>query len=96
MKTLLTGCNGFLGQELGNLFSKDKRFELIKTNRKTLDVSNEKEVDKFFEDNFIDVVIHTAVKGGKRLDKDSQETYEHNLSMYHNLKNSLSFYPYFN
>ena len=85
MNILLTGCNGFIGRELIQHFSKSEH-KVFATNRQSLDVSKESEVDSFFDQNKIDVVIHTAVKGGKRNTPDIYEDLVSNLVMFSNLK----------
>tara|TARA_Y100000310_G_scaffold337645_1_gene425265 strand:+ start:931 stop:1782 length:852 start_codon:yes stop_codon:yes gene_type:complete len=82
MKILITGCNGFLGKEFSEYFSDH---ELILTNRQNLDLNNSNAVDSFFENNKIDVVLHTAVEGGRRTQVDSFSTMCKNLTMFGNL-----------
>jgi len=84
LNILITGKNGFIGKELTNFFS-DSRHHVLATCRKTLDVTNELQVDNFFKDNEIDVVLHTAIKGGRRIDKDTYYDFMDNLNMFKNL-----------
>ena len=60
MKFLITGTNGFLGQEICNSLLNDK-YNLISTNRHTLDVSSEAQVNSYFKQNKIDIVIHLSL-----------------------------------
>ena len=89
MNILLTGGNGFLARELWEYFSKknNKRIRLLAPDRRTLDVADAKNVELFFEQIDVDVVIHTAIKGGKRLDEDNVDNLFINLAMYQNLLN---------
>ena len=64
MNILVTGCNGFLAKELISYFS--NKHNIIKTDRKTLDPTNYDNVKWFFDLYAVDVIIHTAIKGGKR------------------------------
>jgi UDP-glucose 4-epimerase len=83
MKILITGCNGFLGKEMVDYF---KDHEVLATDRTTLDPTCYKSVSTFFKKNKkIDIVIHTAVKGGKRLHKESVQDLYDNISMFDNL-----------
>jgi len=90
MKVLITGCNGFLGKELTRYFS--KKHTVIATNRKTLDPTNINSVSSFFKKNKIDIVIHTAVKGGKRTHKDRIEDLYENIKMFDNLSSFSDYY----
>lgn len=83
MNILITGCNGFIGKSF--LEYLPKGYNILSTNRETLNVLDEFEVDQFFLKNKIDFVIHTAATGGKRIQKDSERYYYENLKMYKNL-----------
>jgi len=86
MKYLITGANGFLAKELKEYFAGlESKVELILTNRSTLDPTNFKQVENFFSNNQVDVVIHTAVKGGKRGRQDTEQDYNDNIAMFDNL-----------
>ena len=85
MKILLTGGNGFIAREIYSEFQKSDKFEIISTNRGILDVSDRQQVDDFFSENQVDYVIHTAINGGKRLDKDDVSAFFENISMFQNL-----------
>jgi len=87
LNILITGRNGFIGKELTDFFS-DTRHRVLATCRKTLDVTNEFQVDNFFKDNQIDVVLHAAIKGGRRTGIPGRDTYYDfmdNLNMFKNL-----------
>lgn len=83
MNILITGCNGFLAKELISYFSPNHN--VIKTDRKTLDPTNYENVKWFFDIYAIDVVIHTAIKGGKRNDKEDLQDFFTNIRMFENL-----------
>lgn len=86
MKTILiTGGNSFLAKEFRNFFTD---YNLIVTDRNTLDVTNKQQVDNFFINNKIDYVFHTAIKGGSRLREDTFQDFVDNLTMYNNLVNN--------
>lgn len=86
MKILLTGANGFLGREISQYYLNSK-YQIIPTTRKELNPENYENVRTFFENNKIDVVIHTAAKGGKRGILDSKEDFITNIRMFQNLNN---------
>tara|TARA_R110001599_G_scaffold12675_2_gene59145 strand:+ start:223 stop:1047 length:825 start_codon:yes stop_codon:yes gene_type:complete len=83
MNILVTGGNGFVGR---NIYKKLKdRYNIVLTNRQSLDMLNREKVTKFFDQNSIDIVIHTAVSGGSRTKEDDIYTLIGNLSMFNNL-----------
>ena len=83
MNILITGSKGFLGKELSRYFGKDHN--VIATDRTTLDPTKYESVKRFFENNEIDVVVHTAVKGGKRGYKENIDVLYENILMFDNL-----------
>ena len=85
MNVLITGANGFLGRELDRIFS-DDGYSVIKTSRAELDVSKRQQVENFFHNNDIDIVLHTAIKGGRRGREVSFDDFIKNISMYKNLQ----------
>ena len=87
MNILVTGCNSFIAKEFAYYF-KDKMYNLILTNRSTLDVSNPTKVDQFFNENKIDFVVHTAIVGGKRGTPDTVTNLMKNIEMYNNLRSN--------
>ena len=91
MKILVTGCNGFIGREFASYF-KNSDHKIYLTNRNNLNILNEKEVNNFFLNNEVDIVVHTAVRGGKRTHKESYKDFLCNMAMYNNLsKNANNF-----
>ena len=83
MNILITGGNGFIAT---NIYKTIKnKHNVYLTNRQTLDVLVRDQVGKFFDDNQIDIVIHTAVSGGSRTKEDDIYTLIDNLSMFNNL-----------
>jgi len=85
MKVLLTGCNGFIGTEFSEYF-KNSNYEIYSMSRRTLDVSVAKQVDDFFNNNVIDVVVHAAVEGGARETPSTLDDLISNLAMFSNLR----------
>ena len=82
MKILITGANGYVARSLAKSLS---GYNIITKTRQELDITNSEEVDKFFANNNIDYIIHTATKGGKRTLPDTQEVYDTDLAMFNNL-----------
>jgi len=80
MNILLTGGTGFIGK---NLYQglKDE-YKIFAPSHKELDIINSTDVRKFIIKNKINVVIHTAVKGG-------EQELENILRMYTSIYKSL-------
>jgi GDP-L-fucose synthase len=83
MKILITGGNGYVGKSL-HCALKDK-YDVTTITRNECDLNNSESVKLFFKDKIFDVVIHCAVKGGSRLQKDNWDVLDTNLLMYYNL-----------
>ncbi len=93
MKSILvTGAAGFLGRTVSQYF-RDKGYKVYSLTRKDLDVSDQRQVEAWFKNNKVDVVVHTATKGGRRNEYDSYQNFVINLKMFENLlrqKNNFS------
>ncbi|CEP94197.1 dtdp-4-dehydrorhamnose reductase [[Clostridium] sordellii] len=65
MKVIITGANGQLGLELCKQLEQEKKYEVFKADKKTLNIINFDEVDGFIKKITPDVIIncaaHTAV-----------------------------------
>ena len=83
MKILITGGNGFIGRNL--IKTLNKEYEIFAPSSSELDLANNKLVEKYFQNKFFDVVIHCAIKGGRRNVEDSALTLQQNLQMFFNL-----------
>lgn len=59
MKILVTGAEGMLGQDLCPIFE-DEDYEVVETNKKTLDVTNEIQVNNIIKKENPDILIHCA------------------------------------
>lgn len=82
-RILITGGNGYVAKSLYNAL-KDS-YEITLITRKDFNLNSFKDINKFFQGNYFDVVIHAAVSGGSRLRKDTGNDIDNNLSMYYNL-----------
>lgn len=83
MNIWLTTNKGFLGEELlPRLTTKYKTFS---SNREQVNLLNSSEVDSYIKENNIDVIIHNAIKGGRRNKKDSPEIVYENILMFENI-----------
>jgi nucleoside-diphosphate-sugar epimerase len=82
MNILITGASGYLGKTLSEGLS---QYNLISKSHQELDITNNLQVQQFFNSHSIDCIIHTATKGGKRNGVDNSEVYDDNLKMFNNL-----------
>ena len=84
MKILITGANGYIGKTLHNAL-RDTHY-VVAINRSSFDLTDAVAMSKFFTSkHHFDVVLHCAVIGGSRLEKDDWSVMDKNLTMYYNL-----------
>lgn len=81
MNIMITGCSGFLGNELLSLTG----HTIFPTTREILDLRDGKKVSEFIDKNKIDVILHAAIKGGRRNRSDTAEDFYENLLSFENL-----------
>lgn len=89
MKILITGSNGFLASNI-SYYLKDH--DISRLSRTELDLTNQKLVKSFFKNNYFDVVLNTAVVGGRRLVPDTEKVFYDNMIMMMNLLENKSSY----
>ncbi|MFI3300265.1 MAG: NAD-dependent epimerase/dehydratase family protein [Candidatus Gastranaerophilales bacterium] len=82
-KLLLTGSGGFVGQNLKTFLSKE--YCLFAPRSFELNLCDSNAVEKYFEENNIDFIIHCSSIGGYRTLADKDTTIEDNLAMVDNL-----------
>jgi len=83
MNILITGGNGYIAKSLYNELKNDHSITLL--TRSNFDLTNSRFANQYFSRNQFDVVIHTAVAGGSRLETDDINVLDKNLQMYYNL-----------
>jgi UDP-glucose 4-epimerase len=83
MKVLITGANGYIGKSLTNALKNE--YDITTLTRQNTDLTDAEQVKEYFKDKYFDVVIHCAIEGGYRLEKDGPEVIDSNLKMYYNL-----------
>jgi UDP-glucose 4-epimerase len=90
MRILITGANGFIGRNLAKLLDANNIIETV--SRKELDLLDSENVKEFFNGKHYNLVIHTAVEGGRRTIPDGEEmVYRNVLMIYNLLENQDSF-----
>lgn len=92
MNILITGKNGYIAKMLINELS--TYHSITSIGRDDFDLTNSDKTNKFFKfKNIIyDVVIHTAITGGNRLESDTTNIYNDNLKMFYNLINNKEYF----
>jgi GDP-L-fucose synthase len=83
MKILLTGGSGFIGRNIVETLG--GQFEVLAPGSAALNLGDEHAVERFFRDNDIDVVIHSAVKPGHRNARDTSGQLYQNTRMFFNI-----------
>jgi len=85
MNIFITGSSGFIGSHLKEYLLCHHRDTLFTPSSKELDLSDEKAVDKYIVENQIDVIVHTANRGGGRDTADMKSVTEYNLRIFFNI-----------
>ncbi len=80
---LVTGASGFIGRNLVDHL--EGEFRVLAPKHRELDLLSQSDVDRFFHDNEIDLVIHCANVGGSRKTGNMEGVVEKNLRMFTNL-----------
>lgn len=88
MNILITGGNGYIARALH--CGLQNKHDVTSVGRKDFDLTKHDATCEWFKDRQFDVVIHTAVVGGSRLQIDDQSTIQQNLMMFYNLKANKS------
>ena len=83
IRILITGGNGFIARNLSKILSNKYTVETV--SRQDLDLTDYESTKIFFSDNQYDLVIHTAVEGGRRTKPDTEEIVYKNILMVYNL-----------
>ena len=73
INVLVTGANGQLGQELGNLLEIEKKLFFIGTDIDTLDITKKEKIEAFVKRNKIDFIVNCAAYTAVDLAEDEQE-----------------------
>ncbi len=87
---LITGGSGFVGRNLKEHFL--SKYTIYSPTHQDLELTNDKKVEKFFQKNKIDIVIHGANVGGTRNTVQSDDIVPINLRMFLNLLRCKRYY----
>lgn len=89
MNILLTGSQGYIGSSIFKHLHSS--YNILQINRQVFDLRDTYSTNKWFDSlddgMSFDVVIHTSIKGGNRLESDNSSILDDNIKMYYNLLN---------
>jgi nucleoside-diphosphate-sugar epimerase len=83
MKILITGGNGYIAQSIYDALKNEHDVALI--TRQDFDLTDTESTNQWFQDKHFDLLIHTAVVGGNRLNPEDESIIKSNLQMWRNL-----------
>lgn len=91
-KILITGGAGFIGQNI--LESLGAKYEFLAPSKEELDLRRETAVSQYLERNRVDLIIHAALVGGFKQEKEegSSNILAGNLQFFFNLIRAKKFY----
>lgn len=94
MNILITGSKGFMGKEFSKQFKEKYGYNIYELNKENCNLLSFDSVRDFFIKSNVkyDLVLHTAIKGGRRTREDEEIIVYENLLMLYNL---LSFQNYY-
>ena len=87
MRILITGKNGYIGSSIINKL-KAYNYNVTGVGREDFDLTDRKSTNTYFDYKKFDIIIHTAIYGGSRLEKDGNDVLANNLKMFYNLLNN--------
>ena len=85
MNIFITGANGFIGSHLKEYLSQEYNYTLFTPSRIELDLYNEQAVDDYILSKKIDIIIHTANRGGGRNTMEMENLIGYNLRIFFNI-----------
>jgi dTDP-4-dehydrorhamnose reductase len=82
-KILITGGNGNIAKMIKNNLS--SQFSITNLGRNELNILNLTEIEKYLNNNNFDILVHTAILGGRRNKEENGEITHINILMLENL-----------
>jgi len=83
IRILITGGNGNIAKMIKNNLSNE--YDIINLSRNDLNVLNLKDIENYLNNNHFDILVHTAILGGRRLKEENGDVTHINLLMLENL-----------
>jgi GDP-L-fucose synthase len=84
MKILITGGNGNIAKMIKNNLQ-GSSYEITNLARNDLNVLNQHDIEKYLNEHNFDVLVHTAILGGRRTKEENGDVTHYNLLMLENL-----------
>jgi GDP-L-fucose synthase len=84
MKILVTGGNGNIAKMIRNNLLSD-HYEITNLSRSDLDVLDFTQIKNYLSENTFDILVHTAILGGRRTKEENGDVTHKNLVMFENL-----------
>ena len=84
MKILVTGGNGNIAKMIKTNLS-SPTYEITNLSRNDLNVLNQFDIEKYLTENNFDILVHTAILGGRRTKEENGDVTHNNLLMLENL-----------
>jgi GDP-L-fucose synthase len=85
MKILITGGNGNIARIIKNHLSILNEYDITAPSKNELNILNFEEIECFLNKHNFDVLIHTAISGGRRTKEDNGDVTHNNLLMLENI-----------
>ena len=83
MNILITGGNGYIAKALYDNLKHKHNITTI--TRQNFDLCSYDATCEWFNERYFDIILHTAISGGSRLQQDDSVVLQQNLAMYNNL-----------
>ena len=83
MKILITGGNGNISKMIINNLS--NIYEITALPRDKLNILNYNELQNYLSKNTFDILIHTAIIGGRRTKEETSDVFYNNILMFENI-----------
>ena len=93
MEVLVTGGNGYIATSLATALG--SKYTITPVTRQDFDLTDTRATCTWLKDKYFDVVLHTAIVGGNRLQQDTHDVIDKNLLMYYNLLGNKESYGKF-
>ena len=83
MKILITGGNGNISKMIQNNLS--NIYNITALSRDKLNILNYNELHNYLSENTFDILIHTAIIGGRRTKEETSDVFYNNVLMFENI-----------